>query len=499
MGPTVEELNKVLNIKKQIKQSIINKGVEITDTTPFADYPNKIDNIPDKYKDGYNAGLDKGYNNGYSDGYGAGYEEGSANGGGADPFYETMWNYITSDNTDYQYLFYDYKGTELDVSNLDTSKVTDMGRMFYNCWSLTSLDVSGWDTSNVTAMSNMFCNCHLLTSIDVSNFDTSKVTDMGLMFGCCYNLPLLDVSGWDTSKVTAMSNTFWKCQSLTSLDVSGWDTSKVTAMGSMFDKCTSLTTLDVSNFDMTKVTNTSNMFNSCTSLHTLYLDNCSNDTISKIISSKGFPTNAIEGVTRTIYCKEENAAGLTAPNNWVFEYIDKVEEPEEANPREIIWRTTNTKLYDEDGTLYFNGLYLECNGSQVPEGNITVLETDDQGIMTCSYTSDSDITSVQFSDGYLLAKPGLVEVIQLDTSKVTDMGNMFMNCNNLIRIPDLDVSSAENMSLMYYNCTSMTGYADPDKYWNNPNPNLWGMAMCFYGCTNLDNYDEIPEIPWIID
>ena len=64
------------------------------------------------------------------------------------------------------------------------------------------------------------------------------------------------------------------------------------------------------------------MFSGCTSLHTLRLDNCSNDTISKIIASGGFPTNAIEGVTRTIYCKEENAAGLTAPTNWVFSYVD---------------------------------------------------------------------------------------------------------------------------------------------------------------------------------
>jgi hypothetical protein len=33
------------------------------------------------------------------------------------------------------------------------------------------------------------------------------------------------------------------------------------------------------------------------------------------------PTDAIDGVTRTIYCKEENAIGLTPPENWEFSYV----------------------------------------------------------------------------------------------------------------------------------------------------------------------------------
>ncbi|MBR7037121.1 BspA family leucine-rich repeat surface protein [bacterium] len=44
----------------------------------------------------------------------------------------------------------------LDVSNFDTSKVTNMRGVFRNCIYLTSVDVSNWDTSNVTDMSMMF-------------------------------------------------------------------------------------------------------------------------------------------------------------------------------------------------------------------------------------------------------------------------------------------------------------------------------------------------------
>ena len=65
------------------------------------------------------------------------------------------------------------------LSNLDTSKVTDMDSMFRDCSSLETLDVSGFDTSRVTDMSGMFYECNSLTTLDVSHFDTSKVTRMG--------------------------------------------------------------------------------------------------------------------------------------------------------------------------------------------------------------------------------------------------------------------------------------------------------------------------------
>ena len=234
-------------------------------------------------------------------------------------FYEVR----TSGGTNYNYLFYNYTGTELDLSAWDTGNVTNMGSMFRDCNNLTELDLSSFNTSNVTNMREMFYNCQSLTSLDVSGFNTSKATDMNSMFYNCQSLTELDVSNFNTCNVTNISATFAGCYSLTELDLSKFDTSNVTTMNSMFYNCSKLTSLDVSNFDTSNVTNMGYMFNGCSKLHILRLDNCSNDTINKIITSSGFPTNAITtGVTRKIYCKEANAAGLTAPKNWIFEYID---------------------------------------------------------------------------------------------------------------------------------------------------------------------------------
>ena len=102
-----------------------------------------------------------------------------------------------------------YNLTEVEgLSQLDTSNVTKMQFMFNGMSSVTSLDVSGFDTSNVTDMEYMFRHMSSVTSLDLSNFDTSNVTDMSYMFDDMGSVTSLDLSNFDTSKVTTMSNMF---------------------------------------------------------------------------------------------------------------------------------------------------------------------------------------------------------------------------------------------------------------------------------------------------
>ena len=123
---------------------------------------------------------------------------------------------------------------ELDLSNFDTSKVTDMGYMFAEMHNLTSLDISNFDTSKVTNMRAMFDAMRNLTTLNLSNFDTSKVTNMRAMFNDMRNLTTLNLSNFDTSKVTDMGYMFADMYNLTSLDISNFDTSNVTKMNWMF-------------------------------------------------------------------------------------------------------------------------------------------------------------------------------------------------------------------------------------------------------------------------
>ena len=107
--------------------------------------------------------------------------------------------------------------TSITFGNFNTSKVTNMRNMFYQCTSLTSLDLSNFDTSSVTNMSGMFINCSSLTELNVSNFDTSKVTNMRYMFDGCSKLTSLDLSSFDMSKVTDTTSMLGDCSKLTEI------------------------------------------------------------------------------------------------------------------------------------------------------------------------------------------------------------------------------------------------------------------------------------------
>jgi len=69
-----------------------------------------------------------------------------------------------------------------------------MGSLFSGCNELKSLDLSNFDTSLVTNMNNMFYGCSLLESLDISKFDTSLVTDMTSMFEQCSKLGYINMN-----------------------------------------------------------------------------------------------------------------------------------------------------------------------------------------------------------------------------------------------------------------------------------------------------------------
>ena len=187
---------------------------------------------------------------------------------------------------------------DLDISNFDTSKVTQMSGMFSGMSSLTSLDLSNFNTSKVWDMDSMFSGMSSLTSLNLSNFDTSRVAYMRWMFsgmssltsfkfshfGHFYvkmdgmfsgmsSLTSLDLSNFDTSAATSMRVMFSDMSSLTSLDLSSFNTSNVTDMEGMFYNVSSLTSLDLSNLDTSKVEDMVGMFRGMSSLTSLKLPN----------------------------------------------------------------------------------------------------------------------------------------------------------------------------------------------------------------------------------
>ena len=159
----------------------------------------------------------------------------------------------------------------LDVSNLDTSKITSMNGLFSKCDSSaygSTLNVSGWDVSNVTNMTYML-NGYRGQIEGLGRWNTSKVTICANTFYNCCFATHLEVGTWDVSNVTNMSSMFLRCKSLLSLDVSGWDVSNVTNMFDLFAGCEVLPSLDVSSWNVSKLVQADYMFTGCYKLSTV--------------------------------------------------------------------------------------------------------------------------------------------------------------------------------------------------------------------------------------
>jgi len=133
--------------------------------------------------------------------------------------------------------------TTPDFSNWDTSGVTDMSLMFYNCTKFNG-DITTWDVSNVQTFVydqsgftiGIFSNCYQFNQ-DISSWDISSVSrsqgrsipSLSGMFSGCFNFNQ-DLSGWDFSNIERMANMFINAYSFNQ-DVNGWNVSGVNISG----------------------------------------------------------------------------------------------------------------------------------------------------------------------------------------------------------------------------------------------------------------------------
>ena len=221
-----------------------------------------------------------------------------------------------------------YSLTTLDLSNFNTSRVIYMSYMFSEMYNLTTLDLSSFNTSNVTDMDYMFFCMRKITTLDLSSFNTSKVTNMHDMFNEMNNLTSLNLSNFDTSKVKRMDRMFCYVSSLTTLNLSSFNTSNVEIMGSMFYGMKNLTTLDLSNFDTSKVTDMSYMFY-------LYDDDISKDKLETIYVNNDFNTAKLTDFTKMFKNRRKLRGGAgsyladpsTADKSWL-----RIDDPAHGRP-----------------------------------------------------------------------------------------------------------------------------------------------------------------------
>ena len=185
----------------------------------------------------------------------------------------------------------------VDVSNWNTSNVTDMSYMFCEWYDLTNIiGLNTWDTSNVTSMNKMFQYCYLMPEIDLSGFDYSKVQDISFIFEAdsslkkvnmgnfnalsledasymFYSMPVIEEIIFDSISTPKLKNVafmFSSLPKLKSLDLRGMNTNLVIDFSNMFINVPLLEYLDLSTFETNDSQNMDSMFSTCHSLTYAY-------------------------------------------------------------------------------------------------------------------------------------------------------------------------------------------------------------------------------------
>ena len=113
----------------------------------------------------------------------------------------------------------------LDLRDIDVSNITSFFDLFafseissHPHMDIEMIDITGWDTSNVTDMDSMFFNCvNLEVIFGIEELDTSSVTTTEAMFSRCNKLRKLDLSKWDPKSFKNCDNMFYGCKSLEEL------------------------------------------------------------------------------------------------------------------------------------------------------------------------------------------------------------------------------------------------------------------------------------------
>ena len=285
--------------------------------------------------------------------------------------------------------------------------------------------IFGLDMTGKTNMNYMFQGASNLEYVRLIN--TSLVTDMGQAFS---GTAIKSVPVMDTSRVNYMNGTF--CYSAVT-NIPNLDTSNVTQMFEMFSSCNNLTTIP--QFDTSNVTQMSTMFNGCVNL----------TSVPNLNTSKVTDMSAMfSGCTNLTSVPNFDTSNVTNLGN-MFDGCKSLSalpniDTSKTNRLAAFARSTNISSVPNYNTSRVNSFYYAFYGCK-----------------------------------------NLTEVPSFNVSNVTEIGNMFKDCINLVTIPVLNFTSKCNaMRDAFNNCPNLS-----DESLNNIMASLVKMTAMYSGYKTL--------------
>ena len=283
----------------------------------------------------------------------------------------------------------------------------------------------------------------------IKNLNTSNVSDMAYMFAGCSNLKSVDLTYMNLQKVEDMSYMFYYCLALNTVYLKGLNTYKVKNMNSMFEFCTSLGYLDLSSFNTQNVQNFQKMFFQCRSLKAIYAS-------PMFVVNITNPTPKADMFSGCFKLAGESMSYNPAYVNGDYAKFDR------GYFLDATYLIPWVKINDKTITFYYGYKKTLSKG----EGEYKL---DDW--LNKNRNDRTSFTKATFDESFALYQPTScdswffyylrLEEIEnlhyLNTSKVTTMEGMFMQCN-VIKSLDLsafETSNVENFYGMFAHCKEL--------------------------------------------
>lgn len=430
--------------------------------------------------------------------------------------------------------------TQLDLSSWNVvSEGVSFADMFLKCHNLTSINMFNClNMNNITNCYRMFGSCRNLSSIELEFpylFDPS-IKELSKMFENCYSLTDITLTNFSLNN-GYMQYMFFNCTNLRNLNMPGFILDSTPeyngSMGSfdldIFYNCTNLYDLNINDWC---IANSNDINISRTINHSLNCVNAQNWTVSNI-----------NRITFGIY---NNSINFLNVSNWdiantnqtvgMFEYVKSFNISD--------WIIANTNVcgmfinceaqfidmssWNATGLYNFEAMFQNCTNVtsiRFPSNldvnsdslermfyNCTSLSSIDMSswntnnISTAyrmfgrcsslsSVTGLSKLNIAGRADGMFAGCTSLssINVLELDTTNITDMAGMFTDCSSLPNIHlstvglAIDTYNVTNMSWMFSGCSSATNI----QVSRISTASLLNMSHMFSDCSNVELLDFI--------
>ena len=283
-----------------------------------------------------------------------------------------------------------------------------------------------------------------IISIDFSHFNSSLITEMNSLFSGCGALQQLYLNNFIINSETLMDNIFSGCDNLKYLDISGFNITSY----DIFNGLSNLEFINIynaQNYDIDAINNITKDLNICQKEKSIQNLNIKNKCGYYNINNRKFESTNLIIIyfNKDVEYKSGFINGIESRNN-----IDFLINGDKINVNESfsINKGKKIEIYLNEKTTSLKSFFnsdLDSNMLYIISIDFTFFDSSKVTNMENLFKGCNELVEIDFTN--------------FNTSLVINMGSMFSGCSNLIELDmsSFDTSSVIDMHDMFYGCTQL--------------------------------------------